>query len=118
MIKETIFDKATRVKGIVTTQDNLVIQGILEGSVRSTAKITVDAGGRVIGDLEAKDVEILGTVEGNINANGHFLLGATGRVEGDVVAGHMRVEDGGVLHGTVQTKKSNKQGKPGNKPHG
>ena len=63
-------------------------------------------------------MEILGTVEGNINANGHFLLGATGRVEGDVIAGHMRVEDGGVLHGTVQTKKSNSQNKPGKKPHG
>ena len=111
MDTKTIIDKTTRVKGILTTQDDLVIQGVLEGSVRSKAKITVDNEGRVIGDLDGNDVEILGTVEGNISAKDHFLLGSSGRVEGDVVAGHMRVEDGGVLHGTVSTKKSNRDKK-------
>ncbi len=118
MDTETIIDKTTRVKGILTTKDDLIIQGVLEGSVRSTAKITVDNSGRVIGDLDGNDVEILGTVEGNIHAKDHFLLGASGRVEGDVIAENMRVEDGGVLHGTVQTKKSNRSKRPEKKPHG
>jgi len=104
MTTDTILDKDTRVKGAVTTKDDLLVQGKLEGSVRSTAKITVDKGGKVVGDLEARDVDVFGTIEGNIRAENRFFLGASGRVEGDVLAGQMRVEDGGILKGTVQTK--------------
>jgi cytoskeletal protein CcmA (bactofilin family) len=98
---ETIIDAATRLKGDIKGEDDLQIQGVVEGSVQTTAKVVVAQGGLVQGPISGHEVQVFGTVEGDVHVRGQFLLGPSGKVQGDVRASHIKVEDGGILQGKV-----------------
>ncbi len=97
-------DATARLAGALVTEEDLLVEGVLEGSVRSTEKIFVAAGGRVKGDVTGREVQIAGVVEGNILASATFHLLPSGRIIGDVRAAHIQVDDGGVLSGKVITE--------------
>lgn len=101
---ETRIDATARLKGSLVTEDDLVLEGVLEGTIRSTARVTLAPGSRVKGDVTGREVLVGGTVEGNVLASALFVLKATGRIVGDVRAAHLTVEDGGVLSGKVITE--------------
>lgn len=100
---ETRLDSTATFKGHLTTEDDLRVEGSLEGSIQSSALVTVALGGRVRGKVRARDVEVAGTVEGDIWAANHVRLLSTGRIQGDVTAIHLQMEDGGVMQGRVLT---------------
>lgn len=101
---ETRIDSTARLKGVLATEDDLLVEGVLEGTVRSTARVTVAPGACIKGDVTGREVRVAGTVEGNVLASALFVLHAAGRVNGDVRAAHIQVEDGGVLSGKVITE--------------
>lgn len=101
MADETVVDATTRVKGVLRSEDDIRILGVVEGPVRTAGKLLVARGGLVRGSASGQDVEIHGAVEGDVHAGGQFLLGPTGKVVGDVRAAHIKVEDGGLLQGKV-----------------
>lgn len=90
-------------KGTLETQDDLLLEGILVGEIRSSARVVVAKGARLEGPLAAREVEVWGTVEGAITAFGTVAIRAGGRVSGDIRAGHILVEDGAVVQGRVLT---------------
>jgi cytoskeletal protein CcmA (bactofilin family) len=100
---ETRLDATATFKGNIVTEEDLVVEGTLEGSIQSRASVTVAQGARVTGPIHARDLEVAGTVEGDITASDHVHLSPTGRIQGDVRAIHLRVDDGGVMQGRVLT---------------
>lgn len=109
---ETKLDATATVKGRLTTEDELVVEGTVDGDIQSTSLVTVAHGGRVTGKIRARDVEVAGVVEGDIWASRHVHLAPTGRIQGDVSAIQLRVDDGGVMQGRVLTEQA---GGPGSK---
>ncbi len=101
---DTRIDKTTTLKGKLETQDPLVVEGTIEGEIKSKGLLTVAQGGRVLGDIDGIEVVVGGLVQGNVTAAGQLVLQSTGKIEGDVRAGHLTVEDGGVLSGKVMTE--------------
>jgi cytoskeletal protein CcmA (bactofilin family) len=101
---ETRIDATARLKGALVTEDDLVLEGVIEGTVRSTALVCVAVSATVRGDVTGREVRVAGTVEGNVLASALFVLHTTGKVHGDVRAAHIQVEDGGVLSGKVITE--------------
>lgn len=103
---ETRIDATAKLVGTLVTEDDLLLEGILEGSLQSSASVTLAPGSRVKGDITGREVRVAGTVEGNVLASSVFILRATGKILGDVRAAHIQVEDGGVLSGKVITETS------------
>jgi cytoskeletal protein CcmA (bactofilin family) len=101
---ETILDADSRLQGEIVADGDLMIEGLVEGSIQANGKVVIAGGARVRGPVSAAEVEVIGTVEGDITSRGHLLLAQTGRITGDVRAHHMRVEDGGIMRGKVLTK--------------
>jgi len=100
---ETRIDAGSRLKGTLETADDLLLEGILAGEVRSSARVVIARGARLEGPLAAREVEAWGTVEGPVTASGTVAIRAGGRVNGDIRAGHILVEDGAVVQGRVLT---------------
>ncbi|MGC8762637.1 MAG: bactofilin family protein [Acidobacteriota bacterium] len=98
---ETRIDAGSRLKGTLETADDLLLEGVLVGEVRSTARVVIARGARLEGPLSARDVEVGGTVEGPVTATGWVAIRSGGRVAGDIRAGHILVEDGAVVQGRV-----------------
>lgn len=88
------------VRGDLTADGAIRIDGTVEGSVTSKGAVVVGESGVVRGGVTGSDVVIAGQVQGDIVCPGHLEILAKGRVEGDIAAQSMRIETGGVFCGT------------------
>lgn len=98
----TRLSKGIRVKGEITGNEDMVINGELEGSVRlQNASLTVGPTGNVTADVAARHVEIHGKMKGRVEAAERVVIGRTGALAGDVITQRIAIEDGALLRGSV-----------------
>jgi cytoskeletal protein CcmA (bactofilin family) len=94
--------KALRIEGRIVSEDNLTIDGSVEGTiVLGDHSLTVGAGATVKADLTARVITISGAVIGKVHARELLDLRPTGSVDGEIVAARLRMADGAVVHGPV-----------------
>jgi cytoskeletal protein CcmA (bactofilin family) len=94
--------KALRIEGRIVSDDNLTIDGNVEGTiVLGDHSLSVGAGATVKADLTARLITISGSVIGKVHAHELLDLRATGSVVGEIVAARLRMADGAVVQGPV-----------------
>ena len=94
--------KALRIEGHIVSDDNLTIDGNVEGTiVVGDHTLTVGPGATVKADLTARTITVSGAVIGKVRAHELLDLKATGSVVGEVVAARLRMADGAVVDGAV-----------------
>src|SRR5436190_22673806 len=94
--------KALRIEGHIVSDDNLTIDGNVEGTiVVGDHSLSVGAGATVKADLTARVITISGSVIGKVHAHELLDLRATGSVVGEIVAARLRMADGAVVQGPV-----------------
>jgi len=100
-----------QVKGEIVSEENLLIEGTVEGSVTCNShEITVGASGTVKADVTAKTIRIEGTVEGDIIGHEKVIITKTGKVRGNIVTPGMSLEDGAKFKGSIDMDPSPAQG--------
>jgi cytoskeletal protein CcmA (bactofilin family) len=102
--------KAISIRGDLTGNEDMVIEGQVEGKVDlPNNQLTVGANGKVKAEIHAKGVVIVGHVIGNVIGLERVEIQATGKVEGDVTAPKLIVAEGAHLNGAIQmTQKGNR----------
>lgn len=91
------------IKGEVSGQEPLFIDGAVEGSIRFPEhRVTVGRGSQVMADITAKDVVVMGSVKGNIHCSDLLDVRAERTIRGDIVTRRIRIDDGAVLRGSVE----------------
>jgi cytoskeletal protein CcmA (bactofilin family) len=98
---ETIIGASIKVKGNFHGQGNIVIEGMLEGSLKTDANIFIGEKARVIANVEAKDLVINGEIKGNIKVKGYLSLGGTAKINGDIQYGEISIEKGAAVNGQL-----------------
>ena len=88
-------------QGRLDIQGDLKIGGTVEGELKATGDVTVDAGANIQASIEGANVSVRGQVTGNVTAKRRLTLGGSGRLNGDVRVGRLTVEDGASLNGNV-----------------
>lgn len=92
-----------KIKGEITGTSDLTIDGETQGKVRLTnGRVTVGPSGRVIADIDARDIVVNGTVQGNLKATDSVRLGPSGHVEGSIQTARIGIDDGARLRGNVE----------------
>lgn len=98
--------KSISIKGDLTGNEDLVIEGKVEGKVElPNNQLTVGANGVVRAEISAKSVVVIGRVAGNVKGSERIEIQATGIVEGDVAAPRLVVSEGAVVNGSIQMTK-------------
>lgn len=93
---------AITVRGEVTGDEDLLIQGRVEGTVDlQQHAVVVGPDGHVQGDVTARIVTVQGTVEGDLDAEEQAILRASARVRGDITAPRVVLEDGARFRGGI-----------------
>jgi cytoskeletal protein CcmA (bactofilin family) len=96
--------KSILIKGDVVSSGDLVIDGIVEGTIDlGDHSLTIGPGAAVTADLVAKSVTISGKVKGNVTGMSRVELKATGSVEGDVTAPRFVMDEGASISGKIDT---------------
>lgn len=91
----------SRFVGELSSEDEIVVAGRVEGTLRASERVTVAAGADVEGDIHARTVLVQGRVHGQIFAGEKAELSATAVVEGSVEAPKIVISEGARLEGTI-----------------
>ncbi len=101
--EQTLIGSSLVVKGDVTGDEDITIQGQVEGKVvLKNNTITVGQHGRVKADLFGKVINVEGTVEGNLHAEERVVIRKSGKVKGNLEAPRVTLEDGAKFKGSIE----------------
>jgi len=92
----------TRIVGEVSGDEDVLVEGYVEGKVRIQRDLRIGAGGVVKATVEARSVIISGELNGDCNASGRVEIQATGRLTGNVRAPRLAIAEGAVFRGNSQ----------------
>jgi cytoskeletal protein CcmA (bactofilin family) len=99
--KASVLGATLRFKGDLTADEDLVIEGQVEGSVLHTRSLTIGSQGHVRGHIRARRVIVEGKVDGNVYALESVTLRAGATLQGDVFARRVSIESGARVSGRV-----------------
>jgi len=99
--KSSTLGATLRFKGDLIADEDLVIQGQVEGSILHTRSLTVGAQGRMQGDIRARRIVVQGSVDGDLYALESVTLQFGSTVRGDVFAPKVAIEEGARLSGRI-----------------
>jgi cytoskeletal protein CcmA (bactofilin family) len=95
-----------RIKGEVTGKEDLFIDGSIEGKLdMSGGSVTIGPNGKVIADIQAREIIVRGSVQGKLSGRDRVQLWNTGSVTGEVQTDRLSIEDGAVFRGKVEAGK-------------
>ena len=90
------------IKGTVSGDEDLVIQGKVEGTIDlRDHEVSVGQSGKVHADISAKVVKVDGEVSGDISGNEKVVNSKSGNVRGKIVAPRVTLEDGAIFKGSI-----------------
>ena len=99
----TVIGKSVTVRGELTGQEDLYMDGVIEGTISLTeARLTIGPNARVQADLQARDVIIYGRVDGKVRATGRIELRDSAAVRGDLFAERLSIEENATVKGRVE----------------
>jgi cytoskeletal protein CcmA (bactofilin family) len=109
-----ITDRATarlgsslHVKGEVSGNEDLLIDGSLEGLVQlDERKVTIGATAKLTADIIAGEVIVYGSVKGNVHGKAKIEIKKDGSVNGDLTTAQIINEDGAYFKGSIEIEKS------------
>jgi len=102
-------------KGDLTAEEDLLIQGRVEGSITHTQRLTVGAQGTVKANIRAQLIIVEGTVDGDLQAEKSVFVKETAKVCGNIYAPTVSIMEGANFSGSIDMdgKKAGQQaGKP------
>ena len=98
--------RALRVEGRVVSEENLTIDGQIEGTIEvGSHNLMIGPGATVKADLTAGTISVSGRVVGNITATERVDLHPTAAVDGDIATPRLVMADGATVKGKVRAGK-------------
>ena len=110
----TIITEGSFIKGEMTLDCNLYIDGEFDGTIQSKSLITIGKSGKVKGDIQTHHLIVQGTVEGSVDAERLEIM-AAGTVKGSITSAELVIEAKGHFEGESKIKSRQMQ-KPVNTP--
>ncbi|MFZ9695107.1 MAG: bactofilin family protein [Chitinophagaceae bacterium] len=95
----TLISAGTVLKGDISSNGDLRIDGTVIGNVKTSAKIIIGGTGVVEGDISGNQADVTGKVNGNIRANELLQLRGECVAAGNIYAGKLQVEPTATFNG-------------------
>lgn len=108
----SIIDKEIKIEGSIFSKGNLVIKGMVKGSLIGETVVIAEEG-EVYADTKASNITIGGKYEGEIEATENLTILSTGDCKGKVACKELTVENGGLLNASVTYTQKGEIAAPG-----
>jgi cytoskeletal protein CcmA (bactofilin family) len=89
----------TRIKGELTGEENVIVEGHVEGSIHVSRDLTVGTGGTVKATVNAQSIVVAGELVGDCQATQKVQVEATGRLSGNIRAPRVVIVEGATFRG-------------------
>jgi cytoskeletal protein CcmA (bactofilin family) len=104
--RASVLGATLRFRGELSAQEDLIVQGSVEGSITHTSSLTIGTDGSMKGDIRARVIVIDGRVEGDLYATESVNIRATAKVKGNVFAPRVGITEGAFFQGQVEMQPS------------
>lgn len=96
---DTVIGAAVKVEGNFVGEGNVVVEGQLQGTLKTKHNVMVGSGAVVKANVEANDLHLAGELHGNVKVSGKIVLTATAKLVGNIETSSLTVEEGATLNG-------------------
>ncbi len=108
-----VIGKSVTIKGQIFSQEDLTIDGEMEGSVElKEHRLTVGPNGKVQAGIKAREIVVLGVVNGNVEASDKIDIRKDARLVGDIKTARIVIEDGAYFKGSIDITRANSAAEP------
>jgi len=90
----------TQFKGELTGSEPVLVEGLVEGTIRITGPLRVGPGGTVKATVSAQSVVVAGEIVGDCHAADRVEIEASGRLTGNIRAPRVVIVEGATFRGT------------------
>lgn len=104
--RASVLGPTLKFRGELSAQEDLVVQGSVEGSITHTQSLTIGTDGSMKGDIRARTIVIDGKVEGDLYATESINIRATAKVRGNLYAPRVGINDGAFFQGQIEMQPS------------
>lgn len=101
---ETVVGPSVNVEGDFSSEGNIVVKGMVSGSVKTSKLLTVEKGAKILANVKAGNAIISGSVRGNVKVAERLDLYDTAQVAGDVECKILSVAAGALIQGKLMMK--------------
>jgi cytoskeletal protein CcmA (bactofilin family) len=96
---KNILSADVEIKGSIKFQNDLTVDGKVEGEITSTGTLTVGENAEIRGEIKTKSTTVHGKVHGNITVEERCELKARAVLHGDLKAARLVIEEGATFVG-------------------
>ncbi len=104
----------TIVEGKIESDGDIRVEGIIRGTMRTSAKVAVGPTGLIEGDVHCKSADIEGRITGDIEVSEVLTLKSTAIVEGNIYTAKIVIENGAHFDGICNMGTKEKETKVAN----
>jgi cytoskeletal protein CcmA (bactofilin family) len=99
--QKAIIGASMHIKGEIRSEEELVVEGEVEGILESGSIVTIGRNGKVRANIRAREVVIFGSAKGNIEAVEKLAIRDQGSLVGDIKTAGISIDDGAYFKGSI-----------------
>ncbi len=92
----------TEITGDINSNNDFRFDGTMTGNLKTTGKVVIGETGKVNGEIDCKNLEILGEIHGKIKVSELLSLKATSKIFGDIATKKLAIEPGAKFTGNCK----------------
>jgi cytoskeletal protein CcmA (bactofilin family) len=104
--------KTTRLRGEIYSEEELYLDGEVEGSLEVRHLLTIGPNGKVKANVKAKELVVRGSIQGDVEASDRISIMNGASIIGDVKTAGIVIEDGAYFKGGIDILRPEAAKKP------
>ena len=104
--KMSVFGPTLRFKGELKAQEDLKVEGRIEGTIQHQQRVVVGAKGEVVATVTAATIDVDGKVQGDMHAKKSVKVSNSAVVRGNIRAPSVSITEGANFNGSVSMEPS------------
>lgn len=99
--QSSVLGPTLRFKGELKADEDLLIQGKIEGSIRHSSSLTIGESGHVKADVTAEYIAVEGRVQGDLKGSKCVKIRESAKIDGNVVSPKVSLVEGATFNGKI-----------------
>jgi len=96
---DTIIGASVKVDGNFKSDGNVVVEGMVQGSLKTKSNLTVGGSAKIKAEVEVNNLFLSGEIKGNVKVTEKAELKSTARILGNLETKSLSVEEGAIING-------------------
>lgn len=107
--ERTFIGKGVLIKGEVIAEEDMIIEGRVEGKIETKRSLIVGKNGNIEAEIKANEVKIMGKVTGDVYTTTRIEIVPTGVIFGNITSPRVSISEGAIFKGNIDMQRTEKE---------